>query len=158
MMLGYLHKDQNQPHFNVKLHNIDPTDVVKGIAEWQTAKLSYEYGKIMISRANVFHRLATHRANASPDTNNSFLDDMTDLLNTQKYMVSSLLVTQSGSMRLASAEALWKLVKGIEPMSINDTKDLFFPFNTYTRPGVPEAGQRYFNSYPEQQAPLIYDM
>ena len=154
MMLGYLHKDQHQPHFNVKLHNIDPTDIVKGIAEWQTAKLSYEDGKIMISRANVFHRLATHRANASPDTNNSFLDDMTDLLNTQKYMVSSLLVTQSGSMRLASAEALWKLVKGIEPMSTNDTKDLFFPFTAYTRPGAPEAGQRFFDAYPEQQATL----
>lgn len=42
MMLGYLHKDISQPHFQVRLHNINPNDVVRGQAEWQTAKLSYE--------------------------------------------------------------------------------------------------------------------
>ena len=152
MMLGYLHKDQGQPHFKVEVHNVDPTDVVKGIAEWQTAKLSYEDGKILITRANVFHRLATWRVNAAPESNNSFLQDMTDMLNTQKYMVSSLLVTQSGAMRLVSAEALWHLIKGIEPMTIELTRDLFFPFGPAPRPGAPEAGQRYFDAFPLSQA------
>ena len=79
MMLGYVHKDSTQPHFRICLHNINSNDIVKGIAEWQTAKLSYEDDKILLTRANLFQRLASYRANACPDTDNTFLHNMTDL-------------------------------------------------------------------------------
>ena len=145
MMLGYIHKDQHQPHFQVKLHNINAADVIKGTAEWQTAKLSYEDDKIMITKPNIFHRLSTYRLNANPESDESFLEMMTHMLNTKKYMVSTAFITQSGALRLPSAEAMWKLVKG-NGMKISDTQDLFFqqPYTPY-RPGAAVAGQRFFD-------------
>ena len=148
MMLGYVHKDQSQPHFDVRLHNIDNTDVLRGIADWQTARLSYEDGMIVLSKGNMFQRLATWRMNAHPESDNTFLEDMTEMLNTRKYMVSSLVVT-TGQMRLNAAEAMWKLVKGTTTLTTNDTRDLLFAFYSTTRPGAPEPGERYFNAYPE---------
>ena len=64
MMLGYIHKDQSLPHFRVVLHNINPNEIIKGIAEWQTAKLSYEDDKIMLTKANLFHRLSKRNQNS----------------------------------------------------------------------------------------------
>ena len=148
-MLGYLHKDQTQPHFDVRLHNIDPVDIVKGIAEWQTAKLSYEDGMIMLSRNNMFQRLSTFRMNSDPESDNTFLEDMTDLLNSRKYMICSLVIT-SGQMRLGAAESMWKLIKGKTPLTTDDTRELFFAFASMSRPGAPAPGQRYFNAFPEQ--------
>ena len=54
------------------------------MAEWQTAKLSYEDGMIMLSRNNMFQRLSTFRMNSNPESDNTFLEDMTDLLNSRK--------------------------------------------------------------------------
>ena len=51
---------------------------------------------------------------------------MTNLLNTKKYMVASQFVLQSGALRVAAAESMYKLVKGVEPMTSTDTTDLFF--------------------------------
>ena len=92
MMLGYIHKDQTLPHFKIVLHNINPNEIVKGIAEWQTAKLSYEDDKIMLTKANLFHRLSSYRLNSDPESNNSFVQDMTNLLNTKKYIHGRLAV------------------------------------------------------------------
>ena len=100
MMLGYLHKDQAQPHFQVRLWNINPGDIIKGQAEWQTAKLSYEDDKIMITKPNIFHRLSTFRLNSDPESDNTFLEEMTNMLNTKKYMVSTSFITQTGALRL----------------------------------------------------------
>ena len=125
MMLGYVHKDQNQPHFQVRLHNINPADVIRGQAEWQTAKLSYEDDKIMIKKPNVFHRLSTYRLNADPESDHTFLEEMTNMLNTKKYMVSTAFITQTGALRLRAAEAMWKLVKG-HSMTVADIEGLFF--------------------------------
>ena len=147
MMLGYLHKDQSQPHFRIRLHNINPSDVIRGVAEWQTAKLSYEDDKIMITKPNMFHRLSTYRLNADPESDHTFLEEMTLMLNTKKYMVSTAFITQTGALRLPAAEAMWKLVKG-KTMTLGDTQDLFFqkPFTPY-RPGAAEPGQRFFDTY-----------
>ena len=112
MMLGYIHKDQSLPHFKVVLHNINPNEIIRGIAEWQTAKLSYEDDKIMLTKSNLFHRLVSYRLNADPESDNSFTHDMTNLLNTKKYMVASQFVLQSGALRLVAAESMYKLVKG----------------------------------------------
>ena len=149
MMLGYLHKDQPQPHFQIRLHNINPADVIRGVAEWQTAKLSYEGDKIMITKPNMFHRLSTYRLNADPESDHSFLHEMTNMLNTKKYMVSTAFITQTGALRLPAAEAMWKLVKG-NTMTMGNTQDLFFqkPFTPY-RPGAAEPGQRFFDTYGE---------
>ena len=150
MMLGYIHKDQSLPHFRVVLHNINPNEIIKGIAEWQTAKLSYEDNKIMLTKANLFHRLSTYRMNSDPESNNSFVHDMTNLLNTKKYMVATQFVLQSGALRVVAAESMYKLVKGVEPMTSTDTTDLFFQpgFAPY-RPGAAVPGQRFFDSEPE---------
>ena len=156
-MLGYLHKDQTQPHFDVRLHNIDPVDIVKGIAEWQTAKLSYEDGMIMLSRNNMFQRLSTFRMNSDPESDNTFLEDMTDLLNSRKYMICSLVIT-SGQMRLGAAESMWKLIKGKTPMTTDDTRELFFAFASMSRPGAPAPGQRYFDAFPEQAGTISTPM
>ena len=147
MMLGYVHKDQAQPHFKIAKHNIDNNDVLRGIAEWQTAKLSYEDDKIMVTKSNLFHRLAAYRMNAGPLTNNSFLTDMTTMLNTKKYMVATPFITHSGALRLNAAEAMYKLVKGMEPLDVNDTKDLFFqPAFIQHRPGNVPRNERYFDA------------
>ena len=150
MMLGYIHKDQMLPHFKIVLHNINPNEIVKGIAEWQTAKLSYEDDKIMLTKANLFHRLSSYRLNSDPESNNSFVHDMTNLLNTKKYMVASQFVLQSGALRVVAAESMYKLVKGVEPMTSTDTTDLFFQ-HCYTlyRPGAAVPGQRFFDREPE---------
>ena len=150
MMLGYIHKDQSLPHFRVVLHNINPNEIIKGIAEWQTAKLSYEDDKIMLTKSNLFHRLSSYRLNSDPESNNSFVQDMTNLLNTKKYMVASQFVLQSGALRVAAAESMYKLVKGVEPMTSTDTTDLFFQpgFIPY-RPGAAVPGQRFFDREPE---------
>ena len=149
-MLGYIHKDQSLPHFRVVLHNINPNEIVKGIAEWQTAKLSYEDDKIMLTKANLFHRLSSFRLNSDPESNNSFVHDMTNLLNTKKYMVASQFVLQSGALRVVAAESMYKLVKGVEPMTSTDTTDLFFqPGFTPYRPGAAVPGQRFFDREPE---------
>ena len=149
MMLGYLHKDQSQPHFKVRMLNINPADVIRGVAEWQTAKLSYEDDKIMITKPNIFHRLSTWRLNADPESDHPFLEDMTNMLNSKKYMISTAFITQSGALRLSAAEAMWKLVKG-NSMTITDTQELLFqkPFTPY-RPGAAVPGQRFFDTYGE---------
>ena len=146
MMLGYLHKDQAQPHFQVRLWNINPGDIIKGQAEWQTAKLSYEDDKIMITKPNIFHRLSTFRLNSDPESDNTFLEEMTNMLNTKKYMVSTSFITQTGALRLGAAESMWKLVKG-HSMTTSDTEKLFFQqqFTPY-RPGAAAPGQRYFDA------------
>ena len=144
MMLGYIHKDQSQPHFRIAKHNIDESDIVQGIAEWSSMKLSYEDDKIMITKANIFHRLATHRMNAIPETDHDFLTDMTNLLNTKKYMVSTMFLTSSGPFRFQAAEAMYKLIKGIRTMTPQDTKDLFFA-PSFQRPGACVAGDRYYD-------------
>ena len=146
MMLGYIHKDLKQPHFQVRLHNIDPSDVTRGIAEWQTAKLSYEDDKISVNKGNIFHRLNAYRINANPESNNSFVKDMTDMLNTKKYMLSSIMVVQAMMMRRAAAEAMWKLVKGLEPMTPKDIESLFFYSFTPYQPGQVHPGERYYDS------------
>lgn len=145
-MLGYVHKDQNQPHFQVRLHNINPADVIRGQAEWQTAKLSYEDDKIMITKPNVFHRLSTYRLNADPESDHTFLEEMTNMLNTKKYMVSTAFITQTGALRLRAAEAMWKLVKG-HSMTVADIEGLFFQ-QQYTpyRPGAAVPGERFFDA------------
>ena len=162
MMLGYVHKDSTQPHFKICLHNINSNDIVKGIAEWQTAKLSYEDDKILLTRANLFQRLASYRANACPDTDNTFLHDMTDLLNTKKYMLAAMMVTQAGVMRVPAAEAMYKLVKGLKPMEVEDTRDLLFPsYTTGTRYGTANPDERYYSPTPDvnvaQTTPLNVD-
>ena len=163
-MLGYVHKDQGQPHFRVALHNIDNQEIVKGIAEWQAMKLSYEDDKIMITKANLFHRLSTYRLNTAPESDNNFLTDMTTLLNTNKYMVSTQFITTSGNIRLKSAEAMYKLVKGVQPLTSQDVTDLFFapPFVQNKRPGAAVAGERYFDTdkarEPEPPSPLAQDL
>ena len=97
-MLGYIHKDQTLPHFKIVLHNINPNEIVKGIAEWQTAKLSYEDDKIMLTKANLFHRLSSYRLNSDPESNNSFVQDMTNLLNTKKYTATSPRLTTNNKV------------------------------------------------------------
>ena len=66
----------------------------------------------MLTKSNLFHRLASYRLNADPESDNSFTHDMTNLLNTKKYMVASQFVLQSGALRLVAAESMYKLVKG----------------------------------------------
>jgi len=56
--------------------------------------------------------VSTFRLNFYPESNNSFLVDMTTMLNSKKYMVSTSFITQMGALRLSAAEAMWKLVKG----------------------------------------------
>lgn len=146
MMLGYIHKDQSQPHFKKVVHNIEPTEILRGIAEWQTAKLSYEDDKIMITKANLFHRLSTYRLNMDPESDNTFIQDLTTMLNSKKYMIASQYVLQSGNVRLAAAEAMYKLVKGVQPMTNEDVQDIFFTTSyTPSRPGAAVPGNRYFD-------------
>ena len=72
-------------------------------------------------------------------------------------MVAAILVTQRrhGVMRMASAEAMWKLVKGVAPFTADDTRDLFFPYSAYQpRPGAPVPGERYFNASTDDQVSI----
>lgn len=100
----------------------------------------------MITKPNIFHRLSTFRLNFYPESNNSFLVDMTTMLNSKKYMVSTSFITQTGALRLSAAEAMWKLVKG-QALSTTDTEHLFFqPTFTPRRPGAAVPGERYFDA------------
>ena len=145
MMLGYVHKDKSQPHFKIALHNVDETEIAKGIAEWQSARMSYEDDKIMITKANMFHRLAAWRLNGNPESDNDFLHDMTDMLNSKKYMIATGFVTCSGAMRYSAARAMYKLIKGIHPMELQDTMDLLFAPQFSPRPGAAVPADRYYN-------------
>ena len=145
MMLGYLHKDRDKVHFNKRYKNIDLDEVERGIILWKSVKLSYEDDKILITKANMFHRLFTYKSSANPESVGGFVEEMTEMLNTKKYMYATGMVTNGGVLRLEACDAMWKLIQG-QMMTEDDVKAILFPpaFKPY-RPGGAVAGQRYFD-------------
>ena len=140
MMLGYVHKDAKLNHFQVHLYNISDAEVQQGIAEWTSAKLSYEDEKILITKGNLFHRAYAYWLNNHAGVDMSFVEVMTRMLNSGKYMVVSSMLTQGQPLHKDSSEAMWSLARGNSLLSSEVETLLFAPRRTMMRPGAAVEG------------------
>ena len=93
-------------------HNINLEEVAQGIADWSAAKLSFEDGKIAISKQNFMLRVWTFATTFCPDEDLEFMDIVTRLLNSKKYVVTARMLMQSNNYNLAACNVQWKLING----------------------------------------------
>ena len=142
MMLGYVHKDRKLSHFQVYKYNVSDAEIESGIAEWTSAKLSYEDDKILVTKTNMFHRAYAYYLNNHAGVDMSFVEIMTRMLNTKKYMVVATMLATGQPLYKYSCEALWKLAIG-KTLYSGEVEDLLFVRRSAsTRFGVPEQGER----------------
>ena len=66
LMLGYVHKDRMMSHFQVYTYKVPKNEIDIGIAEWTAAKISYDDGKILVTKTNMFHRAYAYYLNHHP--------------------------------------------------------------------------------------------
>ena len=114
MMCGYCTKDFGKPHYRCVRHNVSQAEIDAGVRDWQSAKLSYDENKTVLTKKNLFEQLYSYKANQPPDSaHTSFIEVLTDMLNTGQYVFSPLAIMGYGvTMRAAAADALWALVHG----------------------------------------------
>lgn len=146
-MLGYLHKDMGQPHFKNYGHNIDADEIEQGIADWSAAKLSYEDGKIAITKQNFMLRVWTFATTHLPDDKLSFIEIVTRMLNSKKYVVTAGMLMQNNVYNLAACGVQWKLINGKAITKAEAELMLFPPRFTASRPGSAIPGQRYYDKF-----------
>ena len=151
-MLGYLHKDQGQPHFKNFGHNIDADEIAQGIADWSAAKLSYEDGKIAITKQNFMLRVWTFATTHCPDFDGSFMDIVTRMLNSKKYVVSAGMLMQNNVYNHAACTVQWKLINGKSVTKSEAELMLFPPRFQAARPGAAVPGQRYYDKMSESSS------
>ena len=144
MMLGYLHKDSNMPHFRKYYYNIRESDVDAGVIEWKSAKLSYEDDKIVISRMQMFMKPYSYYVTYCNGEDISYVDIMMRMLNSGKFVLASGFVSGT-PIRQVAVEAMWKNIIG-KKLSYEEVKHLLFAYFSGPRPGSAVAGDRYFDA------------
>ena len=144
-MLGYVHKDMGQPHFKNLGHNINADEIAQGVADWSAAKLSYEDGKIPITKSNFILRVWTFAETHCPDQELSFMDVVLRMLNSKKYVVTAPMLLHSNNLNLVGCTVQWKLIHGQSITKAEAEIMLFPPRFGAPRPGAAVPGKRYFD-------------
>ena len=127
MMLAYCTKDVGKPHYRCVMHNVSQEEIDAGFRDWQSARLSYDEGRVQLTKKNLFDQLYAYRSSCPPDlAYRSFIETFTDMLNTGQYVVSPLAIMGYGiAMRAAAAEAFWALIYK-QPMTMDMCSTLVF--------------------------------
>ena len=148
MMIGYCTKDFGQPHYRMVRKGVSDEEIAAGVAQWQSARLSYEDDKVVLTKKNLFQHLYSFIANGEPGAFPTFIEAMTSMLNTLKYVPSPMhIMGYGGSMRSAAAQALWLLAND-RPISMAQCGALFLSDNSSDSPGGTSHAERYYHDMP----------
>ena len=149
-MTGYIHKDVGAPHFNVFMHNISQQEVQLGIDEWKSMRISYEDDKILITGVNFFQKLhayfLTELAALPSAAEMDWLEILTRMLNTGRYMLSSrMLMNSYGQMHYDAACGYWKLIMSA-PLTEEEVRAIVCVHVWKPAARGPDTRPRYFES------------
>ena len=145
-MLGYVHKDRHLSHFKNISKGVTDAEIEEGISEHAALKLSYMDDKIVVNKTNMFQRVL-----AFDDTNVdcTFLEMMTRMLNTDKYILSAtLLMNSAGQMRESAAEAYYASILG-KSVDEEDVRAMLF-IKEYSPP-VRKTDEYGYTGYPARR-------
>ena len=151
MMIGYCTKDFGQPHYRIVRKGVSDEEIAAGVAQWQSARLSYEDDKVVLTKKTLFQHVYSFIANGEPGAFPTFIEAMTSMLNTLKYVPSPLLIMgYGGSMRAAAAQALWLLANN-RPITMAQCGALFLSDNSSDSAGGTSHAQRYYHDLPRAE-------
>ena len=133
-MLGYVQKDAHKDTYDLHHHGISETELVTSRTAYNTIRLDYEQGRTVITKSSLFKQVYqfwhTHLSYMQPP-----LPLMLKfMLQTNRYIPGAgwLITGQGRGLHLASAEAMWKLIRDPCTVTLDDVWNVFF-----TQPGSP---------------------